>query len=174
VNHERVHRFCRRDRLRVPRKNRGNQNFGVWSDGIERQRAGHRNDVWYGDIVEDNDFLRRPLRFLTPVGEYMLLQVARAMTGGRIGELIANMFSERYAPRHRSRDNGWEFIATKLKQFLEAAKVETLYIEPGAPWQNGYGESFNGRHRDELLKPRIVRDLRRPPRGEVARGALAA
>ena len=80
----------------------------------------------------------------------------------------------RIEERHLRSDNGSEFIATKLKDFLVAAKVETLYIEPGSPWQNGYGESFNGRLRDELLNPKRIRDLRRPPRGEVARGLLAA
>jgi transposase InsO family protein len=52
--------------------------------------------------------------------------------------------------------------------------IAKVFRVRGAPRQNGYGESFNGRHRDELLNPRIVRDLRRPPRGEGARGALAA
>ena len=96
------------------------------------------------------------------------------MTGERIRDLIAEVFKVRGAPRHLRSDNGSEFIATKLKEFLDAAKVETLYIEPGSPWQNGYGESFNGRLRDELLNSKMVRDLRRPARGEVARGLLAA
>jgi transposase InsO family protein len=82
------------------------------------------------------------------------------MMGKRIRDLIAEVFKERGAPRHLRSDNGSEFIATKLKQFLEAAKVETLYIEPGSPWQNGYGEGFNGRLRDELLNSEIFADLR--------------
>jgi putative transposase len=96
------------------------------------------------------------------------------MTGERIRNLIAEVFKVRGAPRHLRSDNGSEFIATKLRELLDAAKVETLYIEPGSPWQNGRGESFNGRLRDELLNPKMVRDLRRPARGEVARGLLAA
>ena len=178
VNHKRVHRLCRREGLRVPRKNRRKRRLGVSANGIERRKAMHRNDVWCWDFVEDSDFLGRPLRFLTLVDEYtresLLLEVERSMTGERIRDLIAEVFKERGAPRHLRSDNGSEFIATKLKRFLEAAKVETLYIEPGAPWQNGYGESFNGRLRDELLNPKMFRDLRRPPRGEGARGALAA
>lgn len=82
------------------------------------------------------------------------------MTGERIRDLIAEVFKVRGAPRHLRSDNGSEFIATKLKDFLVAAKVETLYIEPGSPWQNGYGESFNGRLRDELLNSEIFADLR--------------
>jgi putative transposase len=164
VNHKRVHQLCRRDGLRVPQKNRRKRRLGVSANGIERMKAMHRNDVWCWDFVEDSDFLRRPLRFLTLVGEYtrecLLLEVARSMTGERIRDLIAEVFNERGAPRHLRSDNGSEFIATKLKEFLDAAKVETLYIEPGAPWQNGYGESFNGRLRDELLNSEIFADLR--------------
>jgi transposase InsO family protein len=164
VNHKRVHRLCRREGLRVPRKNRRKRRLGVSANGIERMKAMHRNDVWCWDFVEDSDFLGRPLRFLTLVDEYtresLLLEVERSMTGERIRDLIAEVFKERGAPRHLRSDNGSEFIATKLKQFLEAAKVETLYIEPGAPWQNGYGESFNGRLRDELLNSEIFADLR--------------
>ncbi len=178
VNHKRVHRLCRRDGLRVPRKNRRKRRLGVYANGIERRKAMHRNDVWCWDFVEDSDFLGRPLRFLTLVDEYtrecLLLEVERSMTGERIRDLIAEVFKERGAPRHLRSGNGSEFIATKLKRFLEAARVETLYIEPGAPWQNGYGESFNGRLRDELLNPKIFRDLRRPTRAEGTRDALAA
>jgi putative transposase len=64
------------------------------------------------------------------------------------------------APRHLRSDDCSEFIATRLKDFLAAAKVETLNIEPGSPWQNGYGESFSGRLRDELLNLEIFADLR--------------
>jgi len=62
-------------------------------------------------------------------------------------------------PGHIRSDNGSEFIATKLRQFLKATEIETLYIEPGSPWQNGYGESFNGRLRDELLNAEIFAEL---------------
>jgi transposase InsO family protein len=138
----------------------------------------HCNDVWCRDFVEDSDFLGRPLRFLNLVDEYtrecLLLEVERSMTGERIRDLIAEVFKVRGAPRHLRSDNGSEFIATKLKDFHVAAKVETLYIEPGSPWQSGYGESFNGRLRDEVLNSKMVMDLRRPPRGEVARGLPAA
>ncbi len=82
------------------------------------------------------------------------------MTGERMPGLIVKVFKVRGAPRHLRSDNGSEFIATKLKEFLDAAKVETLHIEPGAPWQNGCGESFNGRLRDELLNSEIFADLR--------------
>lgn len=164
VNHKRVYRLCRRGGLRVPRKNRRKRRLGVSSRGIERQRAMHQGDVWCWDFVEDSDFLGRPLRFLTLVDEYtrecLLLEVERSMSGDRIRDFIAEVMSSRGAPKHLRSDNGPEFIARRLKAFLDAAGVETLYIDPGSPWQNGYGESFNGRLRDELLNSEIFADLR--------------
>ena len=147
VNHKRMHRLCRREGLRVPRKNRRKRRLGVPSNVIERQPAIHRNDVWCWDFVEHSDFLGRPLRFLTLVDEYrrecLLLEVERSMSGERIRDLIAEVFKARSAPRHLRSDNGSECIATEPRKFLAAAGVETLYIEPGSPWQNGCGESFN-------------------------------
>lgn len=57
----------------------------------------------------------------------------------------------RGALEHVRSDNGPEFIARALRKWLSESGVKTLYVEPGAPWENGYNESFNGRFRDELL-----------------------
>jgi len=54
-------------------------------------------------------------------------------------------------PKHIRSDNGPEFIAAAIRRWLTNAQVETLYIEPGSPWENGYAESFHSRLRDELL-----------------------
>jgi hypothetical protein len=55
------------------------------------------------------------------------------------------------SPRHIRSDNGPEFIAKRLRAHLKEHRVETLYVEPGCPWQNGIVESFNGRLRDECM-----------------------
>ena len=102
------------------------------------------------------------------LGQHRLTQRYEKRTARAESTLVG-----RIEERHLKSDNGSEFVATKLTDFLVAAKVKTLYIEPGSPWQNGYGESFNGRLRDEFLNPKRIRDLRRPARGEVARGLLA-
>lgn len=163
VNHKRVHRLCRREGLRVPRKNRKKRRLGISANGITRRQAQHANDVWCWDFVADSDALGRPLRFLTLVDEFtrecLLLEVERSMSAERICDLIAKVISARGAPRYLRSDNGAEFVATKLKAFLSAVGVETLYIEPGSPWQNGFGESFNGRLRDELLNSEIFASL---------------
>ena len=58
---------------------------------------------------------------------------------------------ERGAPAHIRSDNGPEFIAKAVRAWMSGAGLETLYIAPGAPWENGYAESFNSKVRDELL-----------------------
>jgi len=62
-------------------------------------------------------------------------------------------------PGHIRSDNGPEFIAQAIRGFLGQAGVQTLYIEPGSPWENGYAESFHGRLRDELLDAELFADL---------------
>ena len=163
VNHKRVHRLCRREGLRVPRTQRRTRRPGVSANGIDRRRATRPNDVWCWDFVEDSDHRGRPLRWLSLVDEFtrecLLLEVERSMSGERVRDLLAAAIRSRGVPGHIRSDNGSEFIATKLRQFLKATRIETLYIESGSPWQNAYGESFNGRLRDELLNAEIFADL---------------
>ena len=63
-------------------------------------------------------------------------------------------------PGHIRSDNGSEFIAKEMQKWLDEADVETLYIAPGAPWQNGYAESFNSRLRDEFLEMNYFHTLK--------------
>ena len=58
-------------------------------------------------------------------------------------------------PKFIRSDNGPEFIADTIKKWLKRNRVETLYIAPGSPWENGYIESFNGRLRDDVLNREV-------------------
>ena len=164
VNHKRVHRLWRREGLRVPQKHRKKRRLGVTANGIVRQRASCRNDVWCWDFVHDSDERGQPLRWLTVVDEFtrecVALEVARSMTANDVLDILVELFKTRGVPRHIRSDNGPEFIAKAMRDFLKATEVEALYIEPGSPWQNGYAESFNSRFRDELLNGEIFGDLR--------------
>src|SRR5206468_9327191 len=73
------------------------------------------------------------------------------MTAGAVKEVLAGVVRERGAPRHIRSDNGPEFIAKAIRAWTAGVGLETLYIEPGSPWENGYAESFNSKVRDELL-----------------------
>ena len=69
------------------------------------------------------------------------------------------MFIFRGLPEHIRSDNGPEFTAKAVRRWLARLGVETLFIEPGSPWENGYIESFNGKLRDELLNRELFYTL---------------
>ena len=72
----------------------------------------------------------------------------------RLKKLVADLALDkdtRGVPQHIRSDNGPEFIAEAIRTYTKRTDVETLYIEPGSPWENGYAESFFSRLRDELL-----------------------
>ncbi len=72
---------------------------------------------------------------------------------------LADLFVHRGTPRYIRSDNGPEFTAKRVRKWLSRVQVNTLFIEPGSPWENGYVESFNGRLRDELLNREIFYSL---------------
>ena len=83
-------------------------------------------------------------------GNALALEVDRSITAEKVIDVLAELFRIRGVPKHIRSDNGPEFIANAIRRWLCLAGVETLYVEPGSPWENGYAESFHSRLRDEL------------------------
>ena len=115
----------------------------------------HQDHVWAWDFIHDRTREGRPLKWLSIVDEYtrecLALEVERGITADRVIDVLVELFAMRGVPKHIRSDNGPEFIANAVRRWLTYASVETLYIEPGSPWENGYAESFHSRLRDELL-----------------------
>ena len=159
INRKRVHRLWRREGFRVPAKQHKKRRLGVSENGIIRKRAQRINDVWCWDFIHDRDASGRPLKWLLLQDEFtregLALEVARSMTAKDAIDVLCQVMLIRGVPRHLRSDNGPEFIATALRKYLDCAGVATLYIEPGAPWQNGYAESLGGKVRDELLNAEV-------------------
>ena len=84
--------------------------------------------------------------------ECLAIDVAKKLTSEDVLERLSDLFLRRGVPEHIRSDNGSEFTARCVREWLGRVGVKTLYIEPGSPWENGYVESFNGKLRDELLK----------------------
>ena len=105
----------------------------------------------------------RPLRILTLIDEYtrecLALKVARKLNSQDVLEQLSYLFIYRGLPGFIRSDNGPEFTAKAVRNWLERLGVQTLFIEPGSPWENGYNESFNGKLRDELLNGEIFTTL---------------
>ena len=87
------------------------------------------------------------------------MEVGRSIKAEDALDVLRELFVIRGVPGHTRSDNGPEFIAQAIRQFLAAADVKTLYIEPGSPWQNGYAESFHSKLSDELLDAELFADL---------------
>ena len=96
---------------------------------------------------------------LTLLDEYrrecLAIRVERRMGSLEVIERLSDVMLWRGIPEHIRSDNGPEFVARKLRQWLGNLGTGRLYIEPGSPWENGYGESFNGQLRDECLNGEI-------------------
>jgi transposase InsO family protein len=159
VNHKRVERIWRQEGLKVPGKQPKRGRLWLADGSCVRRRAERRNHVWSYDFVFDRSHDGRPLRMLTIVDEYtrecLAIDVARRLDSQDVLERLAELFFWRGTPEFIRSDNGAEFTATAVREWLGRLGVQTLYIEPGSPWENGYVESFNGKLRDELLDREI-------------------
>ncbi len=164
VNHKRVERIWRREGLKVPQKQP--QRRRLWSnDGsCVRLRPEHPNHVWSYDFLSDRTSDGRTLRILTVIDEYtrecLAIVANRHITSEDVLEELYRLFLVRGTPEYIRSDNGPEFTAKVLRKWLYRLGVQTLFIEPGSPWENGYVESFNGKLRDELLNREIFDTLR--------------
>ena len=105
----------------------------------------------------------RAFRLLTVLDEHtrecLAIDVARRMNHQDVLERLAELFIEWRVPEHIRSDNGSEFTAQVIRDWLKAVGVRTLDIEPGSPWENGYVESFNGKFRDELFNREVFDTL---------------
>ncbi len=155
VNFKRVYRLWRQEGLRVPQKKRKRRRLGDSSGGIVRRKAERVNQVWSLDFIFDRTVNGRPLKILSIIDEYtrecIALEVNRRITSEDVIGVLVDLFAIRGVPEFIRSDNGPEFIATRLRNFLEKVDVGTSYIEPGSPWENGFVESFHSRLRDECL-----------------------
>jgi transposase InsO family protein len=164
VNHKRVERIWRREGLKVPKRQPKRSRLWLSDGSCVRMRAQYPNHVWSYDFVLDRTHDGRPLRMLTVVDEYtrecLAIDVARGLKAEDVLERLADLFVNRGTPAFIRSDNGPEFTARRVREWLACVGVGTLYIEPGSPWENGYVESFNGKLRDEFLNREIFYTLR--------------
>lgn len=104
-------------------------------------------------------------RILNVMDEYtrecLGVRVERRLTHKDFIEVLYELFCTRGVPVHIRSDNGSEFTAQQVRNWLAKLLVKHLFIEPGSPWENGYNESFNGKMRDELLAGEIFYSLKR-------------
>jgi putative transposase len=164
ASNTRVLRLWRQEGLKVPQKKRKRRRLGTSANSCDRQRAEHQDHVWCWDFVFDRTASGSALKWLSIVDEYtrecLALKVDRSITSEDVIDTLAELFAMRGVPRCIRSDNGPEFIAHAIRRWLGQVDVQTLYVEPGSPWENGYAESFHSRVRDEFLALEIFDNLR--------------
>jgi len=163
VNHKRVERLWRREGLKVPARQPKRKRLWLTDGSCVRLRPAERNHVWSYDFLLTRTSDGRPLRLLTVLDEFtrecLAIDVARRITSDDVLGRLTQLFVQRGAPQYLRSDNGPEFTARAVRDWLERVGVQTLYIEPGSPWENGYIESVNGRLRDELLNGEVFQTV---------------
>jgi transposase InsO family protein len=164
VNHKRVERIWRQEGLRVPKKQPKRGRLWLNDGSCIRLRPERRNHVWSYDFVHDRTYQGKAYRLLTVLDEWprecLAIEVDRKLNSERVLACLARLFLERGVPDYIRSDNGPEFTAEAVREWLGRIGVKTLFIEPGSPWENGYIESFNGKLRDELLNREIFYTLK--------------
>jgi putative transposase len=155
VNRKRVQRLWREEGLRVPQRKRKRRRLGESTVPAERLRAQRPNHVWAFDFQFDQTADGRALKLMNIVDEFtreaLVMLVARSIDADTVVATLERLCGERGAPELLRMDNGPEMTAHTLQDWCQLSKTETVFIEPGSPWQNPFVESFHPRVRDELL-----------------------
>ena len=163
VNHKRVERIWRREGLKVPSKQRKRGRLWLNDGSCVRLRPERPNHVWSYDFVADRTHDGKAYRMLCIIDEFtreaLAIKVARRLNAADVISALCDLFIIKGIPEHIRSDNGPEFVAAALQEWIAAVGAKTAYIEPGSPWENGYVESFNGKLRDELLNGEIFYTL---------------
>jgi putative transposase len=164
VNVKRVERIWRREGLKVPARQPKRGRLWFNDGSCIRLRPEHPNHVWSYDFVEDRTHDGRKYRMLNVIDEFtrecIAIRVNRKLKAVDVIDVLSDLFILRGVPSHIRSDNGPEFIAKALRDWIAAVGAKTAYIMPGSPWENGYCESFNSKLRDELLNGEIFYTLK--------------
>ena len=163
VNEKRVHRIWKQEGLKVPAHPARKRARGSAENSMQRNAATRINQVWTYDFVHDQTDDGGRLKWLPIVDEYsrelLSIEVARSITAEDVVRDLERLVRERGAPEFIRSDNGPEFVARAVRDWIEAKGFKTCFIEPGSPWQNAYIESFNSRFRDEFLNLEVFGSL---------------
>jgi transposase InsO family protein len=167
VNLKCVHRLWVESALQRPVRRRKARKLGpkpgTSANSCVNKPARFKNDVWTYDFVADRTEDGGTLKWLTLVDEYtrecLALHVARALSGADVRRVLARVVGWRGAPRRMRSDNGSEFICEAVGSWLPLKGTEPIPVAPASPWENGFGESFNSRFRDEFLEVEVFENI---------------
>lgn len=160
VNKKHVHRLWKRAKLQVRKVTRQRGSARTASVPVQALHPGH---VWTYDFLHDHCLHGTPLKVLTVMDEFtregLAIEVATSLPARRVLTVLERLVVTHGRPQFIRSDNGPEFIALAVRGWLVQHHMRTLYIDPGCPWQNGFGERFNGTVRDECLNMHVFHSV---------------
>ena len=163
VNHKRVYRLWKREKLNVPprkKRRRVRQNKEAAPRPLT---ATAPNTVWCLDFLQDNTLSGGKLRILCVTDEFtresLAIEVGSSFRSERVCQVLEEVMNKRAVPSALRMDNGPEFVALSLRGLCHRKGINPAYIEPGKPWQNGFAESFHSRLRDEFLDGEVLHSV---------------
>jgi transposase InsO family protein len=155
VNHKRIERIWREEGLQLPKRHKKHKRLYHKDSSIIRLRPLYPNHIWSIDFVHDKLSNGRSYKMLTVLDEYtrqaLCVHVKAKMGSADVLEALYPLIIEHGKPEYIRSDNGPEFIAAALQEWLIRVGIKPIQIYPGSPWENGYNERFNGTLRREVL-----------------------
>jgi putative transposase len=162
INPKRVQRIRGQEGLQVRKKQRATRRVGLST--ARRQSACQPNHVWSWDIIHDQSREGRSLRMLTLIDEYtrqcLAIEVGRSIRAVDAIRVLEHVIQNHGQPEHIRSDNGPEFIAGAIRDWMTQRQIKSVYINPGSPWEQAHIESFHDKLRDECLNREIFASLK--------------
>lgn len=155
VNHKKVERLWREEGLQLPHRHKRRKRLYHKDSSVIRLRPQYPNHIWSVDFVHDKLSNGRSYKMLTVLDEYtreaLCVEVRPRMGSAEVLEALYPLLLKHGKPTYIRSDNGKEFTAQALQDWLTKVGITPIQIYPGSPWENGYNERFNGTLRREIL-----------------------
>ena len=163
VNHKKVERLWREEGLQLPQRHKKRRRLYHKDSSVTRLRPHSPNHIWSVDLVHDKLSSGRPYKMLTVLDEYtreaLCVHVRPKLGSADVLETLYPLLLKHGKPEHIRSDNGLEFVAAGLQDWLIKVGIKPLRIFPGSPWENGYNERLNGTLRRQVLNAEWFRSI---------------
>ncbi|PFG64329.1 transposase InsO family protein [Thioclava sp. ES.031] len=164
VNDKRIRRLWQREGLKVPMNQPKKGRLWLNDRSCVRLRSEYHNHVWSYDVVHCRTEDGKVFRTLNILDEHrrecLAIRGKRKLNSGDVIDALSDLFILRGVPAYIRSDNGPEFVAQAVQDWIAVVGAEAAYIEFGSPWENGCCKSFNARFRDEFLNGEVFYSLR--------------
>ncbi len=147
VNHKKIERLWGEEGLQLPHRYKKRRRLYHKGSSVIRLRSTHPNHVWVIDFVQDKLNSGQSYKMLTVLDEYtrdsLCAAVRPRMNAADILDVLHRLLMKHGKPEFIRSDNGPEFIAAPLQEWLRRVGIQPIQSYPGSPWENGYNERFN-------------------------------